>query len=121
MIGTITRLLGLATEVGGKLIESKEKKEEFAFKILELSQRAMEVMLATKTNPFVDGMVKTIYAIKDLIIPMFRPLGSIALAAFAAYCDTNNIALSETVQVLLYGAPVGWGVSRHVEKSRKPH
>ena len=121
MIGLIDSLIGAAANIGGKLIEDKDKKAEFAFKTLELAQRAMEVLLNTKTYPWIDGMVKLLYGVKELIVPMFRPVGSFAMAAFAAYCDTHGIPLSDTVSTLLYGAPVAWGTSRHIEKSRKPH
>lgn len=120
MIGAIASILTAATTIGDKLIVDQDKKIEFAFKTLELAQRSMEVLLNTKTYPWVDGIVKLLYAIKELIVPMFRPVGSFAMAAFAAYCDIKEIPLSDTVSTILYGAPVAWGTSRHMEKSRKP-
>lgn len=78
-----------------------------------------KVLLSTTTHPRVDALVKILIALRDIVIPMLRPVGSMALAAFGAYCLSNDIELSDTLQVVLFGAPVGWGVSRHVEKVKK--
>ena len=116
MVGSLIMSgLSLVGKLGDKLIEDKDKKTEFAFKTQELTFKTMEVLLQTKTYPFVDALVKLMYAAKVFI----RPIGSLAMAGFAAYCAVNNIELNEVIQTTLFGAPVAWGVSRHVEKKRK--
>lgn len=115
MIGAIMQGLNLIGNLGGKLIEDKDKRTEYAFKMQELAFRAMEVMLNTKTVPWVDATIKLMYACKTFI----RPVGSTVMAGFAAYCAVKQIALPEYIQVMLYGAPVAWGASRHAEKKRK--
>lgn len=119
MLAALMSLFGVVGSLGGKLIEDKDKKTEFAFKTLELSEKAMEAILNTKTYPWIDGIVKLMYGLKELIIPMFRPLGSIAMAVFGAYCVTHNVHLPDALSTALFGAPLAWGVSRHVEKKAK--
>lgn len=106
-------------KLGDKLIEDKDQRNKFAFKTQEMTFKMMEVMLNTKTYPWVDALVKLSYASEQIIKGLFRPLGSFAMAGFAAYCQVNDITLPTELQYLLYGAPVGWGVSRHAEKAKK--
>lgn len=116
MFDILGSVLGGIFNIGDKLIEDKDKKNEFAFKALELTNVLAVKLLDTPTYKWVDALVKLSYASEQLVKGLLRPIGSLALAGYAAYCDTHGIQLSETVQVLLYGAPVGWGVSRHAEK-----
>ena len=112
MIGLLSAVLPAVIKLGDKFIEDKDKRNEFAFKM-------MDAMLNTQTYKWVDALVKLSYAGEQIVKGLIRPLGAIAMAGFAAYCDANGIELSETVQVMLYGAPIGWGTSRHLEKSKK--
>lgn len=119
MINLVLGALGVFGKLGGKLIEDKDKKTEFAFKTLEIGQKFMEVMLNTKTYPQVDALVKLSYAGEQIVKGLLRPIGSFLMAGFAVYAELNGIELSEPIQILLFGAPVGWGVSRHQEKKAK--
>lgn len=112
-------LLGGLLKLGSELIEDPDKKAEFAYKTLELSNELALKLLDTKTYPWVDALVKLAYAGEQLVKGLIRPLGSFALAAFAAYCDVNGIELNPELKALLYGAPIGWGVSRHIEKGKQ--
>ena len=93
-------------------------KVEFAFKVQEMAFKQMETLIAAKTYPWVDGLVKLAYASEQIIKGLFRPIASSCMFIFAMYCEMNAIELSETVQALLYGAFPAWGVSRHVEKRK---
>jgi len=98
---------------GGKFIEDKDKKTEFAFKV-------MEVMLSTKTYPWVDALVKLSYAAEQIVKGLFRPLGAAAMAAFAMYsATTQGIDLDPTAQTILLGAFPAWGASRYKEKQER--
>jgi len=112
MIGLFTSLLPGIIKLGDKFIEDKDKRNEFAFKM-------MDIMLNTMTYKWVDALVKLSYAGEQIVKGLIRPVGAMAMAVFAAYCDANGIVLSDTVQTMLYGAPLAWGTSRHVEKAKK--
>lgn len=119
MFQAIVGLIPGLFKLGSELIEDPDKKTEFAFKTQELYNNLAMKLLDTKTYPWVDALVKLAYASESIVKGLIRPIGSFALAGFAGYCELNSIPLSDTAQALLYGAPVGWGVSRHVEKSKK--
>lgn len=105
-------------KMGDKLIEDKDKRNEYAFKVMEMSNDLALKLLDTKTYPWIDGLVKVAYASEAIVKGLLRPLGSLALAGFAAYCDINSIELSGAVETLLYGSPLAWGYSRHQEKRK---
>jgi len=113
ILGFIPQLLTL----GGKMIVDKDKQAEYAFNVQKMFQDLALKLLDTKTYPWVDALVKLAFAADQIIKGLFRPLGSAALFAYAVYCDTHGIPLSDTVKTLMYSAFPAWGVSRHVEKS----
>jgi len=106
-------VLGLASTFIDKFIEDKDKKAEIA-------ESMMVKMLDTQTYRWVDALVKLSYAGEQIIKGLVRPLGSFAMACFGAYCAyKKGIQLDPTVQTLLFGSPVAWGVSRFAEKKRQ--
>ena len=117
MIGLLNFLPGML-KLGGKLIVDKDKQAEYAFKVLEMSDRFAQKMLETKTYPWIDGLVKLAYAGESIVKGLIRPLGALGMGCFAIYAEVNAIELSEAVQALLYGAAPAWGYSRHQEKKR---
>ena len=117
MIGEIIKgALSPVLNIADKMVMDKDKYAELQFKKIELKEKRLQKTLTITTTPRMDAFVKLLIAIHDLVIPMFRPVGSFALAAFAAYCVVNDITLPTEIQVLLFGSPVGWGVSRHINK-----
>lgn len=108
----ILSIVDAALSLGDKLIEDKDKKAE-------LASKAMEQMLASRTYRWVDGIVKLSYASEQIVKGLIRPLGSVAMFCFGAYCSIKGIELPPVIHELLYGAPLGWGVSRHMEKNKK--
>ena len=119
MLGLLGSLLPGLFNLGGKMIEDKDKKNEYAFKVLEMTQELSLKMLDVKTYPWIDGLVKLAYASEQIIKGLFRPIAATVMFVFAMYCELNAIELSDTIQTLLYGAFPAWGVSRHVEKKDK--
>lgn len=119
MIGLLTTLIGAAANIGDKLIEDKDKKAEYAFKMQEIAQKQMEVLLNQQTYKWIDGLVKLSYASEQIIKGLIRPIGALAMLGIGVYCDIKQIPLSDSVEVILYSAFPAWGVSRHAEKSRK--
>ena len=119
MLSLFTSLLPNLFSLGGKMIEDKDKKNEYAFKVLEMSHELSLKLMETKTYPWIDGLVKLAYASESIVKGLLRPLGALCMTAFAIYADVYNIELSGTVETILYGAFPAWGASRHVEKSKK--
>lgn len=102
--------------LGSELIEDPDKKAEYASKALEMQIELQKAMLQTKTNPKVDAIVKLAYAGEAIVKSLFRPIGALLMFGFAAYCQLNDIQLSEAMQGILFGSPLAWGYSRHQEK-----
>lgn len=97
-----------------QLVVDKDKAAELKFYIRELQHKLDVAIITMKTVPWVDATVKLLYAFQ----PFFRPIGSFAMAIFAAYCDLHNIELGKEVKVMLYGSPIAWGLSRHINKMK---
>jgi len=119
MFEAIASILPGLFRLGSELIEDPDKKNEYAFKTLELYNTLATKLIDTKTYPWVDAIVKLAYASEAIIKGLIRPIGSLALAGFAAYCNVKGIHLADSVQTVLYGSPVAWGASRHIEKKQK--
>lgn len=119
MIGLITSLIPGLFKIGDKLIEDKDKKAEYAFKVQEMFFKQMEVLIAAKTYPWVDALVKLAYASEQIIKGLFRPIVSACMMAFAIYCEIYEIELSGVAESILYGTFPAWGASRYAEKKAK--
>lgn len=75
-------------------------------------------LLDTITTPRVDAFIKLLIAFKDIIIPMFRPIGSACMTGFFVYCTYYHIPLDNGLELILGGAFPAWMTSRHVHKSK---
>lgn len=106
-----SNLIGL----GKSLIEDKEKQAEFAYKIAELQVQVQEKILTMTTTPRMDAFVKFLYALKELILPLMRPMVSTCLSGFAAYAAYKHIDLGP-LNVVFGAAFPGWMASRGIEK-----
>lgn len=115
LLGTV--LPGLF-KIGDKLIEDKDKKAEFAFKVQEMAFKQMEVLIGAKTYPWVDALVKMAYASEQIVKGLFRPIIAAVAFGFGLYFELNNIEVSGTVEAILFGSFPAWGVSRHVDKNK---
>lgn len=118
MIDIFTGIIKMIGGLGGELIEDKDKKTEFAFKMAALAEKRMEVLMNQKTYPWVDGLVKLAYASEQIVKGLFRPVASSLMLAVAVYFEINDIKVSGTVETILYGALPAWGVSRHMDKNK---
>jgi len=115
----LTSLFPGLFKLGDKLIVDQDKKAEYAFRIQEMANDFAKTMLAVKSYPWVDALVKLAYASEAIIKGLFRPIVATCMFAFAVYAETHAIELSATAETLLYGAFPAWGASRHVDKQRK--
>lgn len=118
MLSLFAALLPGLFKIGDKMIEDKDQKAEFAFKVQEMAFKQMEVLIGAKTYPWVDGLVKLSYAAEQIIKGLFRPIVTAIGFGFGLYFELNNIEVSGTVEAILFGSFPAWGVSRHVEKSK---
>ena len=116
MIGALLSLAPGLFKLGGKLIEDKDKKAEYAFKVQEMMQTLAFKLLETKTYPWIDGLVKLAYASESIIKGLFRPVVSALALAFVAYCDYKGIPLSQLVEGIMASLFPAWGASRLKEK-----
>jgi len=104
-------LLGL----GSELIEDKDKRNEFNYKMFELQQQVVMTLATTTTTPWVDALVKLLYAVNSL----WRPIVGASMTIFGAYMHFKGTPMDTTAQVIFDGAFPAWGVSRHIEKRGK--
>lgn len=117
MIGDIVKgLISPVTNIADKLILDKDKYAELKFRELELREKRAMKLLTITTTPKIDAVVKILYTIKDVIIPMFRPLGAAAMTAFGVYAHLKGLNIDPVVQGIFDGAFPAWGLSRHVNK-----
>lgn len=102
--------------LASELVTDDDLKAKLDFEAEKLKFELDKVLLQTTTTPKTDAFVKILIAVRDVVIPLLRPVGSLLMALFGAYCVTNGIELSETIQVALFGSPLAYGVSRHSAK-----
>jgi hypothetical protein len=99
-----------------QLVEDKDKKNEIFLKMAEMQNQLNIVLMQLKTVPWVDATVKLLFAFRDLVLPLLRPVVGALMTGYAAYAETNGINLSPVVQAALAAAFPGWMYSRHTEK-----
>ncbi len=107
------------TGLFSELITDDDLRSKLDFETDKLRFELDKELLKTTTSPNMDAFIKLMIAMRDIIIPLVRPLGSLAMALFGAWCIKNNIELSEPIQYALFGAPLAYGASRHTEKANK--
>ena len=90
MIGLLTSLVPGLFNLGGKLIQDADKKAEYSFKVLEMSQDLALKMLEVKTYPWIDGLVKLSYAGEQIIKGLFRPIITAVGFGFGLYFELNK-------------------------------
>lgn len=121
-IPVINAVAGAFKQIFGvvdQLVEDKDKKNELIVKLAELQNQLSLQLIQTNTVPWVDATVKLLFAFRDIIIPLFRPLIGAALSGYAAYAQANGIPIDPTVQTIFASAFPGWMASRFMEKSKK--
>ena len=119
MLSLFTSMIPGMFKLGGKLIEDKDKRAEYAFKIQEMMQALAFKLLETKTYPWIDGLVKLAYASEAIVKGLFRPVGAAALTGAVIYCSMKGIDLPDAIDVTGAAAFPAWMGSRHVEKQKK--
>ena len=101
--------------LGSEFIVDKDKLIEFQFKALELKYQAADMLMQTKTVPWVDATVKIMFALNTF----WRPMIGALMTAFGAYAHIKQIDIEPALHAIFDGAFPAWGVSRHTEKAKK--
>lgn len=107
------------TSLFSELITDDDLRAKLDFKVDQLRFELDKELLKTTTTPKMDAFVKLLIATRDIIIPLVRPIGSLLMALFGAWCISEGIVLSDALQVTLFGAPLAYGTSRHIDKTNK--
>ena len=118
MLSLFTSILPGLFNLGGKLIEDKDKRAEYAFKVQEMAFKQMEVLINAKSYPWVDALVKLAYASEQIIKGLFRPIGAALMTGFVIYAEVYGIELSGATEAILAAAFPGWMTSRHMDKAK---
>jgi len=120
---------GKITDLIGEWVEDKDLAAKLAFEIQKEQLSFNKTILSSTTTPFVDGLVKIVYA----LVPLMRPIGSfiLALIGIDALPEISEaVASSETLtgaaasdpggfaQAGLLSLFPGWMYSRHRDKKR---
>jgi len=116
MLNLILGIIPGLMKLGDKMIEDKDQRNEFAFKVMEMQNTLMTKALEMKTYPAVDALVKLALTSEAIIKGLFRPLASTAALAFVCYCAYAGIKLDPMVEGVLSSLLPAWGISRYKEK-----
>lgn len=104
------------TDLISEFITDDDLRAKLDFETEKLKFELDKVLLSTTTTPRMDAFIKLLIATRDIIIPLFRPVGSVAMACFGAYCVVNDIVIPDAIQMALFGSPLAYGASRHQAK-----
>lgn len=125
MINAVLAAISVVGKIGGKMIPDADKKVEFAFKLQEMTNDFMKAMLAAKTYPWVDALVKLAYASEAIIKGLFRPVVASGLFIWGL-ANPEDVAKLQQFGVMgegaigvIFGSLPAWGVDRGLEKRRK--
>lgn len=116
MLNLILGIIPGLLKLGSEMIEDPDKRNEFAFKTLEMQHEMMTKVLEMKTYPWIDALVKLAMASNAIIKGLFRPVGATAALVFLAYCSINGIELNPVVEGIFASLAPAWGYSRYKEK-----
>jgi hypothetical protein len=116
VIGVIGDVFKGVIGIVDQLVEDKDKKLDATIKIMELQNALAINLMSQKTTPWVDATVKLLFAVRDVVIPLFRPIVSAMLTGYAAYAAANGITMNPMVEAALASAFPGWMAARWSEK-----
>lgn len=102
-------------ELAKKLIPDKDKLAELEAEVKQAQNALDQLILNTTTTPWVDALVKLLYAAERFI----RPLGAAAMTAFGLYAHLKGLNIDPMTHGLIDGAFPAWGASRHVHQNNR--
>lgn len=107
-IPIIGDVLGIVKEA----VVDKDKRNEINLKLAELQHSVQMALITSQTVPWVDALVKFMYA----LVALAAPIGSFAITAFGLYCYYKQVQIPEHVHTLITSAFPAWRGMRHLEK-----
>lgn len=124
LIPLIGSFFSKTMDVVKEVVPDKDKQAEIALKLSENQLQFQQMLIQQSTVPWVDAIVKLLYALSDLIKQHWRPV----LSGFAFVWGLFNPELLKQLQELgtagelgvgaIFGSLPGWMWSRHTEKKR---
>ena len=111
-----------ALDIVDQAVDDGDLKAKLTTEIRKVELNAMQELIKTQTTPWVDALVKLMYASVALI----RPLTSVGVFLFGLIFPEKLSALYAIDQTLgtvagaaVFGSAPAWGISRHLEKKKK--
>lgn len=102
-------LLGIVSEA----VTDKDKRNEINFKIAELAHNFQMELVRSQTVPWVDALVKLIYA----LVALAAPLGTALMSAVGIYAHIKGVDLgTEVTHGAIDSSFLLWRAARHREK-----
>jgi hypothetical protein len=113
--GVLNNIIGVVDQY----VEDKDLKAKLIVEMRKIEMDGMTTLLKTTTTPWVDGVVKLMYASVSLV----RPLTSVGLFLYGLMYPESLSKLYEIDQTLgtvagaaVFGSAPAWGISRHMQK-----
>lgn len=113
--GVINNIIGVVDQY----VEDKDLKAKLIVEMKKIEMDGMTTLLSTTTTPWVDGVVKLMYASVSLV----RPLTSVGLFLYGLAFPEKlgelyqiNETLGTVAGAAVFGSAPAWGLSRHVQK-----
>jgi len=103
-------------DLGDQFIIDKDKKAEFAFEVAKMASEFSTDILKITTTPKVDALVKIMYASRDCLIPMLRPIGSAVLTALGMWAHYKGWDISDVAHTTIDMAFPAWMAGRQLDK-----
>lgn len=108
------------TNLGSKILDIVDQYVEDKDASLKVKsavfQATLDFALSIQTGEHVPTGVKYLYALRDVVLPLLRPVGAAAMSGFAAYAAYKGIEIDPAVNAAMAAAFPGWMYSRHVTK-----
>lgn len=113
-------VIGDILSIVSEAVVDKDKRNEINLKLAELSHAFQMAMIQSQTVPWVDALVKVMYA----LVALAAPLGTAATTAFGLLMHylvltgkVDPAAAPDTMtHLLIDSAFPAWRAARHVEK-----
>lgn len=98
----------------GEAVVDKDKRNELTQRALEVNAELTKTIIGTTTVPWIDAIVKLVYA----LVALATPIGSALAFAFNLYCKYKQIPLDTATEAVTLGGFPAWAGYRRVEKAK---
>ena len=104
------------TGIISELVEDKDARNKITLEVAKLQGNLQTAIVQQVTVPWVDALVKLMYAFGDTFKGFIRPFGAIALTYFAADMRVKGTPLPPFIEEMMFSSGLLWGASRYAEK-----